>query len=344
MDKKWFLIPVNMLVILYFFLVPNFLFSYVLLGGLIFLILDYYFYNLKHYNGISYKYCIFTFLIAVGLIHLFYFKNGVLYNNLILGFSIGITLSLLKWIFYYDKYDYNFIFSIITYVNVFFLTGSNIYLYAIIITLIPFEFNEFINSYQEMKSKFPNISRGTRLLDAKAEDGFFLYGLEKKTGCKGTGVEDDDNKIWYATKVLNLEVIKGDFPKLNFDKNFDVIIKREYYYLSINSDEFFDKCKSVLNNDGFIILQSNDINSKFSELAQRHGFELTQIKNTKRLKIQPAQIIDDYERKVRQNLLGYNPDKVKFGKFLLRKVKGFFGGLNPNNYQVESLVFMRKRS
>lgn len=100
--------------------------------------------------------------------------------------------------------------------------------------------------------------KGKKVCDLGCGTGA-LIPFVVKSGAKYTGVDfsiEMLNKIKYNVnfKQLNLDLINGDFSKLNFNKKFDVLVGLGFIEYFENSIKIIKKCKLIMKKDGLLLL------------------------------------------------------------------------------------------
>ena len=103
---------------------------------------------------------------------------------------------------------------------------------------------------------------GKSILDVGCNAGYFLFKLIDKQPKTLVGIEIGE-KFIYILNELNKEIYKsplikpilGDFFAYEFNEKFDLIICFSSFHYFKDAQEFFDKCYTLLNEGGTLLLE-----------------------------------------------------------------------------------------
>lgn len=103
------------------------------------------------------------------------------------------------------------------------------------------------------------------LFDVGCGAGFLMDEARKK-GWTTFGIDTGNIPIKYAKSKLKLNVIRGDFLKLNYSKKFKVITLIQVIEHLTDPYEILKKISSYLSNDGILVIATPNINSVLSKV------------------------------------------------------------------------------
>jgi 2-polyprenyl-3-methyl-5-hydroxy-6-metoxy-1,4-benzoquinol methylase len=103
------------------------------------------------------------------------------------------------------------------------------------------------------------------VLDIGSNCGFLSLKAARKVNSV-TGIEISETLILISRvtkrklKINNAEFIRGDFSKIKFDKKFDFIFSfAVHYWVGLSTKHYAEKLKSLLNPNGIVLIESQDI-------------------------------------------------------------------------------------
>jgi len=105
----------------------------------------------------------------------------------------------------------------------------------------------------ELKTVLPFLNPASSILDVGCANGDFLK-LFKGLGHTCHGVEIGDESSSLASKMF--KVYHGEFPNLQIDKKFDLIIFRGTIEHFLDPKSYLEKAISLLNDEGLIFITS----------------------------------------------------------------------------------------
>ena len=108
--------------------------------------------------------------------------------------------------------------------------------------------------YQYIAEYLKDMDHTPKVLDIGCADGSFLQFF-KDGGCECYGVEYGDEAVKKAETKFKLYV--GNFPELEFDEKYDLIIFRGTIQYLLDPKAYFKKAVSLLNDGGLIFITSS---------------------------------------------------------------------------------------
>ncbi len=123
--------------------------------------------------------------------------------------------------------------------------------------------------YAQIISKY--ISPG-KLLDAGSAAGFILKGFED-SGWQGEGIEPNNRMAEYGRNQLNLRITTGTFEKFESSQRFDLITMIQVIGHFYNIDEVLQNLKRLLNEKGYVLVESWNMKSIYARLMGKNWHE-----------------------------------------------------------------------
>lgn len=131
-------------------------------------------------------------------------------------------------------------------------------------------YQDFLYALDKIKGKTKERTKGLRALDIGCFTGSFLLML-KKRGYDVTGIELQDEAVELARKrlpgrVFALDVIKDKLPS----GNYDLISMLGLIEHVKDPNLLIKKCKSLLNSDGFMLIQTPNSASMPARMLKKY--------------------------------------------------------------------------
>lgn len=115
---------------------------------------------------------------------------------------------------------------------------------------------KFINPYDDLRiqelSTYMNF-KNRKILDVGFGKGYFLYCF-KKLGAITYGIEIDSTAISYAKALGIKHIYEGQINNYSFNTKFNLIIMSDLVEHPLKPKELIEKCVSLLDQDGFILI------------------------------------------------------------------------------------------
>jgi|GEM_PF-840922 2-polyprenyl-3-methyl-5-hydroxy-6-metoxy-1,4-benzoquinol methylase/rubredoxin len=126
-----------------------------------------------------------------------------------------------------------------------------------------------IKEDSQISLDFINHYRGSRnsLLDLGCGRGYFLLEAASK-GWKVKGVDFSSKEVAYATKKLNLDVVKSDILKYQDKNKYELIVLSQVIEHVRHPSELIKKTSSLLTENGLLYIATPNINSASAKI---HG-------------------------------------------------------------------------
>lgn len=102
--------------------------------------------------------------------------------------------------------------------------------------------------------------------------GFILKGYEKG-GWECYGVDPNNTMVEYGRSVLNLNLVKGDLESFKSDNKFNLISLIEVIGHLYDLDKSLEIIRHLLTGDGYVIVESWDMNSLSAKIMGKHWHE-----------------------------------------------------------------------
>jgi len=118
---------------------------------------------------------------------------------------------------------------------------------------------EFINKQRKQRKK--EVS----LLDVGCGYGFFLKQFLNNSRMELVGIEPSDKAANEAAKVI-LNIVRKPIDRVIFDRQFDFITAFEVIEHLVDPTILFEKVKSILQDDGYLLITTPNIGSSWFKL------------------------------------------------------------------------------
>ncbi len=111
-----------------------------------------------------------------------------------------------------------------------------------------------------------------RILDVGCAAGFILKGYEK-AGWECYGIDPNSTMVEYGKSFLNLNLVEGDLETFVCDIKFDLISLIQVIGHLHDLDKSLKVIKNLLSEDGYVIVESWDMNSISAKIMGKNWHE-----------------------------------------------------------------------
>jgi SAM-dependent methyltransferase len=111
-----------------------------------------------------------------------------------------------------------------------------------------------------------------KVLDVGCAAGFILKGYEN-AGWEGFGIDPNNTMVEYGKSALNLNLTKGDLESYKSNQKFDLISLIQVIGHLHDLDKSLETIRNLLNKDGYVIVESWDMNSLYARIMGKHWHE-----------------------------------------------------------------------
>ena len=111
-----------------------------------------------------------------------------------------------------------------------------------------------------------------KVLDVGCAAGFILKGYEE-SGWEAYGIEPNTTMVEYGRENLNLNIDKGDLETFKTEERFDLISLIQVIGHLHDLDKSLKLVRQLLNDDGYVIVESWDMNSLSAKVMGKHWHE-----------------------------------------------------------------------
>jgi len=141
------------------------------------------------------------------------------------------------------------------------------------------------------------------VLDVGAACGFLLKGFELE-GWEGMGIEPNQKMVSYGIEELNLNLINTPLEELSLNEQFDLIALIQVIGHFYDLDKALEIISHQLKNDGFLLVESWDMESLPAKLLGKYWHEYS-----------PPSVLRWFSKKSLISVLDqYGFEPIKFGR------------------------------
>jgi len=169
--------------------------------------------------------------------------------------------------------------------------------------------------------KFNKYRKNNNFLDVGFGAGSMLYSAQKM-GWNVYGVEKSDLAVKQAGQNGFRNIVLGDFIKVNYDIEFDIIVLDGTLEHLLNPSEFIEKSKQLLRQGGLLYITTPNGNGITSRLLKLNWSP-----------IDPPEHVNIFcSRSIRGALRGFSEIQIKTEGFNIYEIKKYFSGNKNTTY------------
>ena len=124
-------------------------------------------------------------------------------------------------------------------------------------------------NYAKILSKY---GKPGKVLDVGCAAGFILKGYEQ-SGWEGYGIEPNATMVTYGIEKLKLTITQADLESYTGKEHFDLISLIQVIGHLHDLDKSLELIRNLLNEDGYVIVESWDMNSLYAKIMGKHWHE-----------------------------------------------------------------------
>ena len=128
---------------------------------------------------------------------------------------------------------------------------------------------QYGKNYAKIISKY---RKPGKVLDVGCAAGFILKGYEE-SGWDCIGIEPNNTMVEFGKKNLNLNILKADLESFETEERFDLISLIEVIGHFHDLDKSMRLIRELLNKDGYVIVESWDMDSLIAKIMGKHWHE-----------------------------------------------------------------------
>lgn len=113
---------------------------------------------------------------------------------------------------------------------------------------------------------------GDKMFDVGAAAGFLMKGFENE-GWKVKGVEPNSTMVMHAKETLGLDVVQGSFETMPIQDAYDLVTMIQVIGHFYDLSAALDKARSILNPNGYVLIESWNYNSLYAKLMGKNWHE-----------------------------------------------------------------------